>query len=158
MVHSFLEGRRLRALNEAGAIVMERLVREIRSANSVDDISVLNNHPGRLVLNSTDEDGNPTVVEFTTDIHVMVIGENTLWVTPAYASVSIDVGSIGLQVGGNPSTILHPSYISADSVIYRLISTPVSQAVKIDITLSDVRRTPPLSVNFHDTVVLRNSY
>lgn len=160
MVHSFLEGRRLRALNEAGAIVMERLVREIRAGKYVETAaSEFNIHPGRLVLNSTDVNGNSYLAEFSTDVHELSTAENTFWITPVYASPpTFFVGAIALQVGQGEPTILHPSYISADSVIFRLISTPVSQAVKIDVTLSDIRRTPPLSATFHDTVVLRGSY
>src|SRR3989344_6798351 len=82
MRQSFFAVRRTQSLQEAGSVVMERLVRDIRQATSTDSFaSTFNSSPGRLVLNSTDASGNPAVVDFALSSPEIVLGVSSQIVT-----------------------------------------------------------------------------
>src|SRR3989338_6928949 len=46
------------------SFIMERVSREIRIAESTDPTSIFDSSPGYLKINSTDDSGNPKIVEF----------------------------------------------------------------------------------------------
>jgi type II secretory pathway component PulJ len=67
----------LRELERSAVIVLDRLVREIRQADSPEPSeSQFDAHPGRLTLNTTDEAGNPKTLEFFIDNNVLNLKEN----------------------------------------------------------------------------------
>src|SRR3989344_1436474 len=145
MRQSFFAVRRTQSLQEAGTVVMERLVREIRLATSTNVVaSTFNSSPGKLGLNSADSSDNPALVQFVLSNPAAVLGVSSQIVT--------------LQIGDALAENLHPDYINATNLVFRLINTSHSQAVKIELTLADLRAGPVLSGEFYGTAVLRSSY
>ena len=123
-----------RTVNQSAKVTLERMVHEIRSAGSVDLVqSQLGTSPGRLVLK--DAAGAETA-EF-------------LW----------QDGTILLEENGNGvfASTTAPQVV-ADNVIYRLLSTPVSQALRVELTLSAARGDLIKTADVYASAILRNSY
>src|SRR3989338_3884503 len=53
-----------RALEAVGEVALEQVVREIRKASAVNAASVLGTSPGKLVLDTTDDAGASSRIEF----------------------------------------------------------------------------------------------
>lgn len=124
-----------RKLLESGSIVMERVSREIRQAESIDIAnSSFNNSSGALQLNSTDG-GTPAIMKFI-----------------------VANGDLNLYKDGNLLGNLLEQDISVTSLIFRRISTTSSEAVKIEMTLEYSKGQSTRSENFYDTVILRAGY
>ncbi len=125
-----------RKLLESGSVVMERMSREIRQANSVDIAgSSFGSSPGVLQLNSTDESNNGIVIKFA--------------VVDQALNLYQDGNLLGNLLGQN---------VSITSLIFRKISTTNSEAAKIEMTLQYSKGQMIKSVNFYDTIVLRGGY
>ena len=120
-----------RSLSSSGLNALDRMSRDIRNASSVDQVqSVLDINPGKLVLLN-----GATVTEFYIDNSMINIREN-----------AVSKGSITLE-----ST-------TVTNLVFRLITTPKSSAVKIEMTLESGTGANFRTANFYNTVVLRNSY
>lgn len=122
-------------LGSAG-ITMERLTREIRAATSVDTVaSVFNQHPGALELLTLDSSGGTRRVRFSTANGRILISEN---------------GAAALPISsGNASTT---------NLVFRHITTPKSQAVRIELTIAATSSAVTKQATFYDSIVLRGSY
>src|SRR3989344_621733 len=95
------------------ALSMERMVREVRDANGIDDAgSVLGAHPRTLLLNSSDISGGTRTVEF-----------------------SIDAGKLSLKENGVVTGLLTSTKTNISHIVFRKISTAHSQGVKIEMTM-----------------------
>ena len=117
-------------------ISMERMVREMRDANGIDDAgSVFGTHPGKILLNSTTASSTPRTVEF-----------------------SLDAGKLSLKENGVVTGLLTSSKTNIASLMFRKISTSRSQGVKIEMTMQSGTSTTARSEEFYATAVLRNSY
>ncbi|MDO8594048.1 MAG: prepilin-type N-terminal cleavage/methylation domain-containing protein [bacterium] len=115
---------------------LDRMVREIRDANGVDDAgSVLGTHPGKLLLNTTTLAGAPRTVEF-----------------------SLSAGQLLLKENGVVTGFLTSSSTSLSSLIFRKITSVRSKGVKIEMTMQSGTSTAARSENFYSTAVLRDSY
>lgn len=120
-----------------GNLAMERIVREIRQSTSINDgASSYGVNPGTLTLNNTDQNGNPVVIKF--------------WVDTTTSEIKVTENNV--DEGGITSGVT-----SINTLTFTKLTTPVSVAIKIDMT---VRSTYGVDVtaNFHDTVVTRSTY
>ena len=125
-----------RIVDDAAQEVIEKIIREIRLADSVDvGSSILGVSPSKLVLNSTDLVGDPSSVELS-------IVSSTL-------EFSRDGSSIG------PLT---PNQVTIDEIIFDHIVTDRSEAVKVSLVLKANTRVVNIEETFNTTVILRGSY
>lgn len=126
----------VRKLENSALSAMDRIIREVRNAESVDTTnSSLSSANGVLVLNTTDSSGSAMTVKFYLSGNKIYVEEN------------------GISLGPITAT-----GISITSLTFRLISTPVSQAVKVEMSILDVGASPDLYRSFFDTALLRGSY
>lgn len=136
LIQSFARVRAVRNLSDAGGLALERMVREIRQAQSVDDAgSIFNQTPGRLKLNTTTAAGDPTTVEFA-------VGGDDL-------TLKLDDGAAVELLSGQAAV---------SSLIFRKLATSTALAVKIEASFTDDRLPAMAPVSFDTTVVLRGSY
>ncbi len=133
---SFSTTRTNRDLLESGAVVIERITREIRQAESIDTInSVFNSSPGALQLNSIDSGGSQMTIKF-----------------------SVTNGAINLYEGGTLVGNLLGQNITATSLVFRRITTTNGEGVKIELTLQDNISKNLQTANFYNTIILRGGY
>ena len=118
-------------INNSATVSVERIIGEIRKANSVNLIqSTFDSNPGRLVLNTTDDAGALLIVDF-------YLENNTL----------------KLKEGGLFSGDL-TSDVDVTNLVFRRITNETSEAVKIEMELSNGNKNKV----FYNTAVLRGSY
>lgn len=123
-------------LLESGNTAMERISREIRTANNVrTGSSTLGSSPGVLDLDSVDTSNNAQTVKF-----------------------SSSNGTLDLYINNTNQGNLLSSNIHVTSLIFRKITTTNSTAVKTEMTLQDMRDKNNLSAKFYDTIILRGGY
>jgi|SRR3989344_1694081 len=130
MVQAYTNLRVSRDLNAGATAVLERLTREIRSADSVS--TALTN---QLILNTKDSGGAATTIEF--------------YVTG---------GLMNVREGGVGQGSLMPSSTSVGSFVPQALTGTNSSAVKIDLTMSASRGTISKTRTFYTTVTMRGSY
>lgn len=129
-----------RNLQESGSTVMERISREIRQAKIVNGIAGSPSHV--LSLTGDDSLGNDRTIQFK--------GET---------------GSLGgvinfyEGVGGSTLTgnLLSPNIVVTNLIFNRLV-TPKGDAVKIEMTLEDIKSKDHKTAKFYNTVLLRGAY
>ena len=115
---------------------VERILREVRDANDIDDAgSVFGAHPGKLLLQSTTVLGSPRTVEF-----------------------SLDGGKLSLKENGSVTGLLTSQNTTISSLVFRKISTTRSKGVKIEMTMQSGSGPSLRTENFYTTAVLRDSY
>ncbi len=122
-------------LQESAVTSLDRMVREIHDAISVDPTSTLGSNPGRLLLNSADSSNNARTVEFYVNNGRLSMREN------------------GAAVGALTST-----NVTVSNLIFRFIDTTKSDAVKIEMTLIAGTSTEQKIESFYTTAILRSSY
>ncbi|TAL49353.1 hypothetical protein EPN83_01225 [Patescibacteria group bacterium] len=130
--------RRLKAskqVENSAIFGFERMIREIRRAKSINPASVLGTNPGVLVLDTTDLGGAPRTVEFSVSGSILRVKES-----------GIDLGP------------LTPSQARVTSLVFSLLSTPNSAALKVEMTVEAGSGPSLASRNFYGTAILRNSY
>ncbi len=127
----------VQSIEQEAAFSLERLMREVRNANAIDDAgSILGTTPGKLFLNSTEmSSGAPTTVEF-----------------------SVVNGNLSLKENGVVTGTLTSSATAVTALVFRKINTARSQGVKIEMTLTSGTGTAARTENFYATAVLRDSY
>lgn len=124
------------SLEASGIISMERMLREIRNASSVDTVnSVLDSSPGRLTLSGTDANGNNYALEF-----------------------SVASGAVGLSKNGGAAGALSAPGISVDSLVFRRITNNISEGVKVELSFSGADGTETKNLDLFGFAILRNSY
>jgi hypothetical protein len=123
-------------INNSAAIALDRVVRETRNADSVDLAnSVLGVNPGRLTLNGTDAVGNPRTVQFYLTAGVLNLKENGVYAGP-----------------------LNASNTPIANLVFRLLDSGRSKAVKIEMTIAASSTGFSRSDKFYDTTILGGSY
>lgn len=136
MIRAFTDIRVARDINNVAVVALDRIVREIRTANSVDVAnSIFSSTPGKLVLNTKDSLGNNTSLDFFVDGGIIKV--------------------IGTGTGSSP---LHTPSVVVNSLIYNLISGSNSSAIRIELVLVGKRGNVEKTSKFYSTVVLRGSY
>jgi prepilin-type N-terminal cleavage/methylation domain-containing protein len=136
VVNAYAELRLVRNVENSAIISLDRLMREIRQASSVDTVqSTFGTNPGTLVLNTTDTSGATTTVEFYITNGVMNVKKGGVFIGP-----------------------LTSSSTAITNLVYTYLSTTTSSAIKIDMTLSSTRKATTKTGSFHTTTVLRGMY
>jgi Tfp pilus assembly protein PilW len=125
----------LRLVERSATESLERMTRDIRNATTVTIAeSTLDAHPGVLTIVAT-QGTNSTTTKFYTD---------------ASGKVKVDVN--GSYIGP-----LTTSKVTVTDLKFRLLTTTVSKAVKIEITLRGVYGTITQTRSYNATVVLKGS-
>ncbi len=134
MTSSFYNIRITKGINEGARSSMERMIREVRAASSVDPTSAFGYNPGYLKLNTTDSDGNPATVEFL-----------------------VENNSLKIKNNAGPAEILTSPNISISSLIFRqIIISGTLAAIKIELELNAALKNNTLKTEkFYDTALLR---
>lgn len=128
--------RSVQRIEREASTAMERMIREIRDANDIDDAgSVLGTNPGELLLRSTDSSGTARTVEFY-----------------------LDGGKVSLRENGVVSGLLTTAKATVSNLVFRKITTTNSKGVKIEMTITTGSGPSAQSENFYATAVLRDSY
>lgn len=125
-----------RHMQTSAVSALDRVVRDIRNSQSVDmGQSTLGVSPGVLTLNSTDTAGTAQTFQFYVLNGVLRVKKD-----------SVDLGPLTLPD------------VTVSNLIFRRISTGISQAVKIDMTFTTGTGQSARSANFYGTAILRDSY
>ncbi|MDP3996122.1 MAG: hypothetical protein Q8P86_00295 [bacterium] len=140
MLASILQSYRVvklvRIIEQSASSSMERMVREIRDAKSIDGAnSILGSHPGKLVILTTDETGGDQTVEFFIQDNVLRLKED-----------GVDKG---------PLTV---ASASVTNLIFREVDTGISKGVKIEMTVHASQGDRVRTDNFYGTAILKESY
>lgn len=129
---AFINFQIVNRLDESATLTLDRLVREVRAAASVNVAqSTFNTSPGHLVLTTT--------------------GGSTLEFYLQNNAVLLKQGS------GTAATTTSPS-IQATNLVFRYLTTTRSQAVRVELTLAQTTGAVTRSEKFYTTAVLRGSY
>lgn len=132
LVKSYRDTKSVRKVENSALASMDRMVREIRNATSVDTgASSFGNSSGILTINN----GPSTTTRFYLSNQRIYVDEN------------------GAVLG--PITL---SSVRVTSLIFRHIATTTSEAIKIEMTMAGHTSSPSVSENFYNTAVLRGSY
>lgn len=136
ITRTFAEVKAFSDIRRSGVVSMDRIIKEIRFASSIDYAgTILNSNPGKIKLNTADENGNAKTVEFHSSGNSMYFMDN-----------GIEKGTIT-----GSSTLL-------TNLIFRQSTTSKGLLVKIEMTLKDNRATSSRSENFYGSTVLRGAY
>lgn len=137
LMNSFAKARLLGKINSSAETAMERMTREIKSAYDIDSsLSVLNSHPGSLMLNVFDDMDNAAVTEFY-----------------------LEDGKIMISKYGSIGVFLMSSDISVNTLIFRPIyASSTSKAVKIELEIQGSAGNYQRNEKFYNTVILRGTY
>ena len=115
---------------------LDRILREARAGESIDTAqSALATSPGQLTLNTTDEDGAPTTIQFFLSGQAIHVNEGGTYIGP-----------------------LTPTSTRVTNLVFRRIPTAHSEAVKIEMTIESGEGPSYRSKIFYGTAVLRRSY
>ncbi|MDD5050304.1 MAG: hypothetical protein PHV93_01000 [Candidatus Pacebacteria bacterium] len=134
--HSFNMLQSGRDVENSAIASFERITREIRDAKSIDVAqSSFGSSPGQLFLNTTDANGNTETIQF------YLVGQ-----------------ALHVKENGTDEGALTRSSVRVTSLIFQHISTSLSEAVKISMTIESGSATSYKSASFYDSATLRGSY
>lgn len=132
---AFVEIKANHELAQSSSAVLERMTREIKWANGIDGASTLGTSPSVLILNGTDSSGSARVATFNVSSSKVNFTENAT--------------SFGSLLTNN---------VTASNFMVRQITTTISSAVRIEVTLTFTRGSIVRTENFYTTVALRGGY
>lgn len=133
MMRTYTSAVAYRRLQTNGELVMERIIRETRSADSINVAgSVFGTHPGVLAIQTTDENNIAHAVTFSVVNNVVQINDS---------GVIGDLSSLEVVV---------------DSLIFRRFTTSNGEGVKVELTLTTANGLI-VSAPFYSTVVRRDN-
>lgn len=136
MTKTFADLRIARDINNTATVAVERVVREIRNANDIQQAqSTFGTSPGRLTLDTTTSGGAPKTIEFYVDSGRLRVKED-----------DIDMGP------------LTSKNVTIDSLIFNLITTSNTSAVKVTLQVTASRGNVSKTKTFYNTVSLRGTY
>lgn len=136
-------------LQESGYGAMERMTRLIRAAESIDvTASVFDSDNGSLTLISHDSSNNQT----TEKLYV----SNSYYLN--HWPSSLNRRAVQRDANGALTGPLTDRNIEVNSLVFRRIPLPIGEAVKIEMTITDVRSQIPRTEHFYNTVILRGAY
>lgn len=123
-------------VEEAAMVALERMVRETRRADSIDEAqSIFDTSSGQLTIHTTDGDSTPLSMQFF-----------------------LTGGGIHIKEGDVDIGPLTPASTRTTKLLFRSITTPQSKAVKIEMTVESGTSTSYRSKSFYGTAILRGSY
>lgn len=132
----FSEVRVSRDVSNAATVSLERIIREVRFADSIDvGASTFDLSPGRLTLNTKDSSGANTTIEFFVSGNMLRVKES-----------GVDSGAL---IGQNVTT---------DNLIFRSVPGINSNAIRAELTLTATRGNSQKTRTFYSTAVLRGGY
>lgn len=139
VMRAFYSLRINQSISQSATTALERMSREIRNSYSVDTVnSTFITSPGHLILMTKDGLGALTTAEFYTT-----------------------AGSqINMKIGGVEQGSLMTNTVVATNLVFSYISNANSKAIKVQMTLRDLRDTRSgftKEVKYYDTIVLRGS-
>lgn len=135
MTRTFTETRVNRDLIQSGNTALEKISREIRGAESISPTgSVFGSSYGALALVVPDGASTKTV---------QITGSST---------------GITYSENGGTSQSLLTQTVSVTSLVFRQITTPQGQAIRVEMTLRGTRGTLSRSAPFYTTVIMRGAY
>jgi hypothetical protein len=125
-----------RAITTSAQTALERITRETRDSLSVDVAqSVLDVDQGTLMLNTTDNAGNPATIKF-----------------------SLVNGAVRVEEDGEDMGALTPASALVTRLYFHHIVSSMSEAVKIEMTVESGTGANYKSKILYSTIVLRGSY
>lgn len=125
-----------RELNRSAVTALERMTRDIQSATSTNDAqSSFGSHPGQLTVEGFDSAGTPTAITFALNGTTLEVSEG---------------GSVVGDLTGDDTEVT--------SLIFRKITTVISTAVRIEMTLQAGTGASQQTETFYATAILRGSY
>ncbi len=130
--------RGVREIEDSGIAVLDRMTRDIRSADDVlTSVSNFNVSPGRLTVIARDPiTGQGTTTAFLVENNRVVVYENGAYVGPLTKQSVVIVG-----------------------FTVRLVDTANADAIKIELSMQSGQAVPNIvSKNFYSTVVMRGTY
>ncbi|MBI2100192.1 MAG: prepilin-type N-terminal cleavage/methylation domain-containing protein [Candidatus Vogelbacteria bacterium] len=130
IINSFTAAQAARNLNQTATVALGRMMQEIRQAKSATVPSA-----NQLSLTTTDSAGDPITVSF-----------------------SVAGGVLNLQTGAGAAVALTTGHSQVSALTFTKITTANSEAVRVQLTLTDDRGQSPPTINFYTTAVLRGSY
>ena len=126
-----------RRIQATAAVVLERIVRDARVAHDIDELaSTLGSRPGRVTFLVRDEGGGP-------DVSYTFTGTGS---------------TIELRRSGVLEGELVPDNVRATNLVFRQIATPVSTALRVELTLQAEQGHASGTERFYATAVLRDAY
>lgn len=135
MGKAYTESRASRDVLYSAQASMERIMHEVRGADSVDvSTSQFGVNPSTLVLTGTDEQGAPETVHF-----------------------SVVNGQIHVAVNGGTAYPLTDTRTSIDSLIFRHIGGGQAEGVRIEMTVHSLRSVSPAYYSIVNTAALRKA-
>lgn len=125
----------VRLLSDTETLAMERVIRTVRDAASVNvGASVFDSSPGTLSLTGSES-------------------------PPLAHIVSLSGGTLFIQDGTAPAEALTPPGVAVTGLIFgHLTNGTLSEAVKVELTLAASSGKATTTHNVYGTAVLRNSY
>lgn len=118
-----------RSINSSAITSLERMTREIKSADSISvGESTFGSHPGKLKIN---------------------IGSAT-------REFYIDSGSLKIKEDGSDKGALTRDNVFVDNLVFRSIDNGTSNAIRIEMTLSAEHNNSTTTKKFYSLAVLRN--
>jgi len=131
MMKTYSDARSFRTVQQNGELVMERLTREIRQANTVSVAgSAFGSSPGTLSLSGKDNSNAP------------------------YTAVASLVNGVAQLTINGVSSSLSSDEVSISNLTFWNITTATSNAIKLQLTLTTTNA-PVVTKSFYTTVVLR---
>jgi Tfp pilus assembly protein PilW len=126
----------VRDLDNSSYISMDRMTREIRNSESLDNAaSIYNATSGVLTLNTTDQANSPIKIKFY-----------------------LSNGILMMDRANSPIGPLSLSSVRVNSLIFRPIISTSSQAVKIEMEIQATSTNFNSSKKFYNTIILNGSY
>lgn len=123
-------------IEEEASLALDRMLREIRDASSIDDAgSTLGTTNGKLLLTTTTVDGTLRTVEF-----------------------SLGGGKLYLKEDGGAQSLLAGGKTTISGLTFKKVSTAHSQGATIDLAISGGTGSSSRTEHFYATAVLRDSY
>jgi len=131
-----VEARVSRRINESGALMMERILRETKDAESVNQTgSVFSVNPGIFKINTTNASTTGGTMKF-----------------------SLSAGRGLLTFGDGESQYLTSTQTNISELAFWYLVSSSSEAIRVKITISDRQVTLARERTFFGTAVLRGSY
>jgi len=125
-----------RELESSGTIAMERILREIRNASSVIvDESDFGINPGSLTISGADEDFNPYKIKF-----------------------DVSSGILQITKDSEEPVALTSSSGVVSYLLFTHLATSTSEAIRVEMEMSENSDPVPKSEKFYGFAVLRGSY
>ena len=135
LTHVFTSFQITRDMNNTAEIITDRVIRQMRLAYDIDQSSSnFSVNPGSLVLNTTDF-GVGTTIEFYVDSNRVRVKEG-----------GVDMGYLGSK------------NINVDILVFDLVTTARTQAVRVRLQLSIDKFGRSYVKTFYTTTILRGGY